>query len=382
MCTHTRQCGRIASACVYVLGSYLGANSQFNKVCVKEAVFLFLHPSSPSNNSMPPKTDKATAVTAEEITGNGSQFTPWSRPPPKFDGEAKKWPIWYQRFQNHCTRIGTDHVLEGKEVDDETEAMRHKKMVHMDLLECLDDQSVNLIKHVKNKDGAKCWKILVAHFEGSCEDKVNATIKEFGNLKMGEEESMAEYIARADNIKEIFVNNSVLLDDKFIIWAVKNGLPKEYNVLVDVLDTTKCDNYVELKSTLKNKENQLKSRYDPSDSIMKAIVGPAEASYRTAKEIECFLCKRLGHKARWCKFVKKWCEKCKSASHTTDMCWHKDKGDTAKIAIEHNESVGFGSYDFAMNVVHNSAVRASGCKHQLEQHGEKLDRVSSELRPN
>ncbi|CAL4103954.1 unnamed protein product, partial [Meganyctiphanes norvegica] len=91
--------------------------------------------------------------------------------------------------------------------------------------------------------------------------------------------------------------------------------------------------------------------------------------YKKTREIECFLCKRVGHKARWCKFVKRWCEKFKSASHTADMCWHKDKGDTAKIAIEHNEDVGFGSYDFAMNVVHNSAVREPGCKHQSEQQG-------------
>ncbi|CAL4071101.1 unnamed protein product [Meganyctiphanes norvegica] len=110
---------------------------------------------------------------------------------------------------------------------------------------------------------------------------------------------------------------------------------------------------------------------------MKAIVGPAEVGYRTAREdlqarMQCFLCKRVGHKARWCKFVTRWCEKCKSASHHTDMCWHKDK-DTAKIAIEHNEDVGCGSYDFAMNVVHNSEVREPGCKHQSEQQGEPQD---------
>ena len=167
-----------------------------------------------------------------------------------------------------------------------------------------------------------------------------------------------------------------------MIRAVKDGLPKEYEVLVDVLDTRKDVDYESLKSALKNKENQIKSRNNPCDSVMKANAVHAEASSRTTKVIECFLCKRLGHKARWCKYAKKWCDRCKSASHTSEMCWHKDKGDTAKIAIEHNESVGFESYDFAMNVVHNSAVRASGCKHQLEQHGEKLDRVSSELRPN
>ncbi|CAL4065170.1 unnamed protein product [Meganyctiphanes norvegica] len=236
---------------------------------------------------MPPKTDKAAAVTAEEFTGNGSQVTPWDRPPPKFDGEAKKWPIWYQRFQNHCTRMAIEHVLEGKDVDDETEAKRHKKMVHMELLEALDDQSVNLIKHVKEKDGAECWRILVAHYEGSCEDKVNATIKELGNLKMGEEESMAEYIARADNIKEIFINNSVSLDDRFVIWAVKNGLPKEYSVLVDVLDTTKSVDYEGLKSTLKNKANQIKSRNEPSDSVMKAIVGPTAMENLQTRIQEC-----------------------------------------------------------------------------------------------
>ena len=50
------------------------------------------------------------------------------------------------QYGNHCTRMNIEHVLEGKDVDDETEAKLHKKMVHQELMEALDDQSVNLIK--------------------------------------------------------------------------------------------------------------------------------------------------------------------------------------------------------------------------------------------
>ena len=101
-------------------------------------------------------------------------------------------------------------------------------------------------------------------------------------MKKGDEESMSECIARADIIKEIFSNNNVSYDDIFLIRAVKDGLPKEYEVLVDVLDTRKDVDYESLKSALKNKENQIKSRNNPCDSVMKANAVHAEASSRTA----------------------------------------------------------------------------------------------------
>ncbi|CAL4088854.1 unnamed protein product [Meganyctiphanes norvegica] len=112
-------------------------------------------------------------------------------------------------------------------------------MVYLQLIDALDDVSVNLIRIVKGRDGAECWRILVANYEGSCVDKVHVTVKEVSNLKKGDEESMSEYIARADNIIEIFSNNNVAYDDIFLIRAVKDGLPKEYEVLVDDLDTKK-----------------------------------------------------------------------------------------------------------------------------------------------
>eukprot|EP00794_Sanderia_malayensis_P008499 gene8499-9408_t len=244
-----------------------------------------------------------------------------------FDGDEKKYELWETKF------LGYLHTLKLKAELDKNQPDAEKNTdIYAELIQLLDDRSLALVMRDAKDNGKKALTILREHYLSQGKPKVIALYTELTTLSKGEEETITDYIIRAEAAAASLKSSGEVIGDSLLIAMVLKGLPASFNSFKTVItQREKQQTFQEFKVSLRSFEES-EHVQSKSDSVMKL-------NFRQPSQISCYVCKKRGHKAADCK-QKRWCDNCKSKTHDTRFCRKKsEKSSVSKVdLVEKGES--------------------------------------------
>lgn len=205
--------------------------------------------------------------------------------------------------------------------------------IFAEIVQVLDDKSLQLIMRDAVNDGRKALEILRDHYRGTRKPRIISLYTELTSLKMRGKECVTDYFLRAEAAATSLKSAGETISDSLLIAMVLKGLPEEFtpfNTVVMQKDSEPT--FLEFKSLLRSYEESLRSReaHRPNVKSENAL----KVNYKknpdfqcggsaSGSSVRCYSCGKPGHKSFECKLKKdrgKWCKECKTITHNFDEC--------------------------------------------------------------
>ena len=294
-----------------------------------------------------------------------------------FNGDENGYELWETKFIAHLYLKELGNIIDedppaasdapGNAAAIQAYEVGNKK-VYSELVLLLDDVSLSLIMRDAKDDGKKAVEILRGHYLGKSKPRIISLYSELASLQMLGEESVTDYVLRAEGSAAALRNAEENISDSLLIAMCLKGLPLKFNSFSTVITQKDEDvDFVKFKSALRSFEESQKSRM-PSENGVDNVM-----KYNNAKDPVCYSCNKTGHKKYQCpeqsNFAsrydgrnnggRKWCKKCRSATHNTDRCYsNKPRGDrNAGAANKTSANVNIdedGQHSFTFKFEHGS----------------------------
>ena len=251
-----------------------------------------------------------------------------------FDGDERKYEQWEVKFLGYLTlQKLKDTILPPP--DTEVDGTKNAE-AFAELIQFLDDKSLSLVMRDAKDDGKKALEILRQHYAGSGKPRIIALYTELTSLVKRSDESVTDYVIRAETAASALNNANEKVSDSLLIAMVLKGLPESFKPFVVVVtQSDKQQTFTEFKAALRSFEDTERTRAATSDdSVMRTlhrsphVNNGATSATRGGNydNIVCHRCKNVGHIARFCESKPKlWCSFCRKTNHTDNTCRSKGK---------------------------------------------------------
>jgi DNA-dependent RNA polymerase auxiliary subunit epsilon len=274
-----------------------------------------------------------------------------------FDGDERKYELWEVKFLGYLRlKKLSDTILTAVNPDAEDEVIRADAAKNADafaeLIQVLDDRSLSLVIRDAVDDGRKALAILREHYLSKGKPRVITLYTELTSLKKASEESVTDYMLRAETASTSLKSAGETISDSLLIAMIIKGLPSEqYRAFSTVVtQKDKEQSFAEFKVSLRSFEETQKLSDQGSandDRIMEVNLGKSGKPIASKGKMLCYGCGKPGHKISECRTRNRWCEVCKSNSHNTDRCRKKNKksmGDATK-SVRNNSNNSDNMHD-------------------------------------
>jgi len=253
-----------------------------------------------------------------------------------FDGDERKYEQWEVKF------LGYMRLQKLKETiltpaDEEVDATKNEE-AFAEMIQFLDDKSLFLVMRDAQDDGRKALKILRTHYAGTSKPRVISLYTELTSLVKQSNESVTDYVIRAETTTAALRNAKETVTDSLLIAMVLKGLPDSYKPFVVVVtQSAKEQTFSEFKAALRSFEDTERARTATGDdSFMRTVNGPSPKPVKDTRSITCYRCGQLtNHIARNCPNKPKyklWCSYCRNSTHTDNTCRRKPKVGKDKVS--------------------------------------------------
>ena len=250
----------------------------------------------------------------------------------RFSGDEEDFELWSVKFKAYLRLNKLHKILEGETAGDEDKNAE----VYATLVQALDDKSLNLIIRDAADDGRKSFAILEEHYLGKSKPKIISLYCELTSLRKNEDESVTDYIIRAERASTRLKQADEVVSDGLLTAMVLKGLPDSYKAFCTIITQTDSDkmNFSKFKTALRSYEETENSR---KDSTM------ASNNRDDVYKLSCYKCGKPGHVKSQCnsKFIRKsssrWCTFCEEDNHDTRFCRFKNKKTNVKSMQEDDD---------------------------------------------
>jgi len=167
-----------------------------------------------------------------------------------FDGDSNNFSIWETRFTSYLYTT----ALLLKEEDDAADFNKKNKRAYAELVQVLDEQSLQFVMRNAKEDGRKAFKILKEHYASTQKPRVLTLYEQLTTIKMNDTEDITDYLIRAaENYSAGLKSAGENISDNLVIAMIMKGLPTSYQLLV-VVHTQLDKNQIlsEFKAALTN----------------------------------------------------------------------------------------------------------------------------------
>ena len=178
-------------------------------------------------------------------------------------------------------------------IDKGREIFKEKQMqIWYELVSALDKQSVLYLGPCKG-DGAQAWDVLTKRFRSFERPRLQQLVSELTNLGKRDDESLIEYITRAEELQYNLNQVNEGLSAKMFTSILLKGLPNEFDNFVTHVKYGSEDKLLdELKRDLINFDTERRIESDRKN---------ASESVFLTKQKRCHNCNKKGHIAKLCR---------------------------------------------------------------------------------
>ncbi|XP_076741663.1 uncharacterized protein LOC143419316 [Maylandia zebra] len=241
-----------------------------------------------------------------------------------FNGDENSYELWEAKFLGHMRIIGLkDTILSVTNPDAEKNAE-----CYAELIQFLDDKSLSLVMRDAADDGRKALRILRDHYDSKGKPRIIALYTELTSLQEKPDETVTDYIIRAEKAVTSLRNAKEVISDGLIIAMILKGLPETYKPFaIHTTQSSEDLTFTQFKSNLRSYEET--EKFDNKvkvDNVMKVDL----------TSITCHGCGNKGHFVKDCrqKGTPKWCNYHRSSTHSDETCRRKTKyRDDAKLTV-------------------------------------------------
>ena len=286
-----------------------------------------------------------------------------------FDGDANNYNSWELKFFSYM-RVKNQRDA----VDPASRAVvsqDKKERAFAELVQFLDDRSLQLIRRDANEDGRTAIEILREHYAGTSECRILSLIMTLATMKMTSKEDVTDYVLRCESAANALDQAGEPVSDRILNALVLKGLPQSFKQFrVHIEQQKKVTPFIELKKGLRTFEENERAANSSStstqqnnnnhadESIMRMRYesrSDGSANRNTRNNVNnsnnntrarCQRCSGFGHSERECATAKpangksrnqqqqqqqdgkkRWCDYCRSGTHNTRECWSKKRSE-------------------------------------------------------
>ena len=264
-----------------------------------------------------------------------------------FSGEAQDYELWSIKFKG-LIRLHNLHA----ELDGTTNDAEKNAKIFAYLVQCLDDNSINLIIRDCENLGREAFKLLTDHYMGGTKPRIISLYTELTALNKRDNESITEYLLRAETAAARLKQAEEVISEKLLIAMLLKGLPDNFLPFATIINNTEDITFAKFKTQLRNFEENEAARNNHS-------TGNDEV-----RKLTCRKCGTPGHLANTCRKASntshpssssskppsyrsgqsshshnratksQWCSHCKKSNHTDQTCWTKKRNKAYNLSNE------------------------------------------------
>ena len=247
-----------------------------------------------------------------------------------FDGRSEQYTIWETRFINYLYTLdkGVHKAIlpQGDDEDDDFDSKN--KWAYAELVQVLDERSLQLIINDAPDNGRLALHVLRQHFASTEKPRILQLYEKLTTLRMSVDEDVTDYLIRAEKASTGLNAAGENITDNLVIAMLLKGLPEEYKPFVVVhtqMDKTKT--LTEFKAALRTYANTEASRSSVQHTAMTAKKYDNTTSRHTT---QCLSCGKHGHNSRNCRNkAKLHCTYCNRQGHVENVCFTKKRNSNA-----------------------------------------------------
>ena len=275
-----------------------------------------------------------------------------------FDGDAVSYTIWETKFLAFL--LTKNAKIHEAITTTGTPDASYNKLAFAELVQVLDDKSLQLILNDAKDNGAKAIQILRSHNKSSDTTRIISLYTELTSLRMCDEEDITDYLIRAENIFTDLKSTGETLSENLLTAMILKGLPTSYETFVVV--QTQADSLKslsELKSSLITFTNSKMMRSSSSqETVMRA-------SHTNRGPLQCFSCGKSNHRSKDCRSkANLTCSYCKAKGHVEGVCFKRKKDKNTGMSANTTTVTPNTGFSFVTSV-HTSAAAAPGNRNRL-----------------
>ena len=191
-----------------------------------------------------------------------------------FDGDERNYETWEVRFLGYLHLNGLKSTILTS-ASGTPDAAKNEK-AYSELVQVLDERSLSLIMRDATDDGATALRILREHYCGQGKPRILTLYTELTTLIKSSDESMTDYVIRAERAATGLKNAGENVSDSLLIAMVLKGLPDSCKSFVVVItQSDKQLTFSQFKTSLRNFSDTESSRStnqsnaSSTDSVMK-----------------------------------------------------------------------------------------------------------------
>jgi hypothetical protein len=314
---------------------------------------------------------------------------------------GNNWSIWKAKFQalleykGLMVAVDEPNFVEGRKASGQAKALM---ILHT------EDAFVKLI--VGESTAAKAWEKLKQNFEKKSNARVVQLIGKLTNMKLGENQTIAEYLGEFREIKEDLEAAGQTVSDLQLAVHALRGLSKGYKTLREILEAGDFELSLDtIQPKLMQREQTLRlqseNRGKLVDEAQKAAFAararrnkgseesfgsPGERSWGSSRfrssgfeRRTCYACKEVGHIKENCRFQNAECHGCGKTRHTKAVCKAR-QGEKAAFASAAN-AVAFTTWQGPVNEWPRVWIVDSGSTRHLTPDRDQFSRYKRLVRP-